>query len=214
MIIHDHEQGTPEWFSARLGKPTGSKAACLINYEGKPSKPETLKNYADKLADDLFCGEDTDDWSGNRHTEHGHEYEDHARTWYAKELDTDVREVGFVTDDLMRYGASPDGLIEIGGKIIGGAEFKCFPKRHSAALRYYRRHNRPMAAIVPQLHFEILACELEWNDIVHYHPRLPKLIIRVERDDKYLATLREQIALCIERRDESLEILKSYGEVA
>jgi len=36
MIILDHEQGTEEWFAARLGKPSASNFAKLITQTGKP----------------------------------------------------------------------------------------------------------------------------------------------------------------------------------
>ena len=37
MIILDHEQGTEEWFAARLGKPSASNFGKLITATGKPS---------------------------------------------------------------------------------------------------------------------------------------------------------------------------------
>lgn len=210
MIIHDHEQGTHEWFAARLGKPTGSKASSMITSAGASPEPKTLRKYADKLAADKFAGEDTDGWLGNTFTAKGHEVEPMARAWYAFQRDTDVREVGFCTDDLMRYGASPDGLVGDEGAV----EFKCLPKEHVASLLYIERHGRAPTSYVAQCHMEMLVCEREWTDLVFFHETLPKKVFRVARNEKFLATLRNQIALCIERRDETLSILRNIEEAA
>jgi len=37
VIILDHEQGSPEWLAARLGKPSASMFNKLITQTGKPS---------------------------------------------------------------------------------------------------------------------------------------------------------------------------------
>ena len=63
MIILDHEQGTEEWFAARLGKPSASNFSKLITATGKPSSSlvhaytptkEYFKKYHDQIAAEVL----------------------------------------------------------------------------------------------------------------------------------------------------------------
>ena len=50
MIILDHEQGSDEWFAARLGRPSASMFNKLITSTGKPST--SAGKYIDELVDE------------------------------------------------------------------------------------------------------------------------------------------------------------------
>jgi len=214
MIVHDMEQGTPEWHALRLGRPTASGAAKLVYGSGKLAAPATMKGYAEKLAADKFAGEAIDAWEGNQYTERGHEVEPLARNWYSFEHGTDVKEIGFCTDDLLRYGASPDGLIGEIESWQGGTEFKCLPKNHPKALLYFDKHGKPEPDYLPQVHMNILVCELEWFDLVYYHQKLPALRVRVERDEDFINKLKSQLSLCIEHRDETVAVFEKMRSAA
>ena len=212
MIVHNMEQGTAEWFAVRLGKPTGSNASKLVSPTGKLST--SLKPYAEKLAADILADEDIDAWQGNQYTERGHEVEPLARDWHAYQSGVDVLEVGFCTDDGQRYGASPDGLIGETNKWHGGAEYKCLPKEHVPTLLHFNKHGRAPDKYIPQTQMELMVCELEWIDLVYFHPKLPSLIIRMVRDEEFIKKLESQLSICIEHRDETLEVLHKMREAA
>lgn len=214
MIVHTCAQGTPEWQALRLGKPTASEAAKLVYGDGKLAKASTMKAYAEKLAGDLYAGEDTTGWAGSAATEYGHDNESKARDYHAYKISKNISEVGFVTDDLIRYGASPDGLVGEPEKWIGGGEYKCKPVKHLSALLYYRKNGTVENEYIPQCHQNIMLCDLEWMDLCYWHKKLPKLIVRINRDESFIKSLKNQLSLCVEHRDETLNDLKKMGDLS
>lgn len=212
MLIHECEQNTPEWLALRLGMPTSSNAKLLVSGEGKLSA--SMKGYAEKLAADKYAGEDIDAWDGNKFTERGHEIEPMARNWYAFRRDVDVVQVGFCTDNLLRYGASPDGLVGSPGAWLGCPEFKCLPKQHTASLLYFNKYGKVKPDYIPQTQMQMLVCEVEWADLTYYHMKLPPLCVRVHRDEDFIDKLKSQLKLCIEHRDETIHVLQKMQEAA
>jgi putative phage-type endonuclease len=202
MIIHDVEQGSPEWHALRAGIPTASEASKLVTSTGKPST--SVEGYAMKLAGDLYAGHDIDAWEGNAFTARGHELEHEARLAYELENDADVEQVGFITNDEMTYGASPDGLC---GE--GLVEIKCLPKKHIAALVYFNKHGKAPPDYIAQIQFQLMVTGRVYCDLLYYHPDLPSLTIRVYPDDKLVKVLLEQLEKCLEIRDNTLEILET-----
>jgi len=206
MLIHNHEQNSPEWLNARLGLVTASSASKLLT--GTGANPKSTSAYYDHLAQCKYLGEDIDAWDGNKYTERGHEVEPKARNWYAYQKGVNVTEVGFCTDDLGRYGCSPDGLIGEPDAWIKGVEFKCFPKLHLQAIMYCDKHNRIPPANVTQVQMNMLVCEVPEWDVVYYHEKLPSKIMTVQRDDDFIALLLEKILTCNMKRDEIVKTIQ------
>lgn len=204
MIIHDVEQNSPEWLLLRSGMPTASEASKLVTSTGQPSK--SMKEYAKKLAQDMYAGKPVDAWEGNKYTERGHEIEEQALAAYEFRTELEVTKVGFCTDDHQRYGASPDGFVGDDGLV----EAKCLPKLHVDALLYYHKHNKCPPGRIPQTQFQMMVCEKEWCDVWFYHPDLPKLVIRQYPDPEIVRGLKIQIAACLAERDRILSILKEF----
>lgn len=204
MIVHEHEQNSPEWLAARLGIPTASRAKDLVTSTGAPSK--SVDRYAEELAIELYTGASASSFQGNTHTEFGHEMEPKARAWYAFERDVDPVSVGFVTDDLKRFGCSPDDLINNDGL----AEYKNLPVGHVKALLYWNKNNKPPTDYVSQCHMQMLVSDRAWCDLVYYSETLPRLICRIERDAKFDDALKHQITVCLQKRDDILSILNTY----
>lgn len=204
MIIHNLEQGSPEWFALRAGKPTASSFDKLVTSTGEPSKQ--MAAYAITLAAEAFAGKPVDAWEGNQFTERGKLLEPDARSFYAFTHDTEPELVGFVTDDNGRFGCSPDSIIGRDGM----TEIKCLKaENHIKALMYHRKNGRCPPDYVQQTQGQLLVCERLWCDLIFYHPELPSIVIRQERDDKVIAGLRAQIDAVIEERDRILEVLRS-----
>jgi len=192
MKIHDCEQGTTEWFALRSGLPTASSASDW---------------YAETLAADLYAGQPVDAWQGSAYTERGHEIEPEARSWYEFERGIDVESVGFCTDDLERYGCSPDGLVGDDGLL----EIKCAPKKHTANLLYWKKNKKSPTDYLAQCHMQMLVTDRQWCDLLLYHQLLPKVVIRIERETVFDDVLTAAITDCILRRD---DIVKSLQEIA
>ena len=118
MIVLDHEQGTEEWFAARLGKPSASMFSKLITTTGKPSS--SADGYINQLMAEIITGHSEGHFS-NAHTERGNLLEPDARDMYEFISGNEVLEVGFILDDSLDFGCSPDGLVGTDG----GLELKC-----------------------------------------------------------------------------------------
>lgn len=204
MKTADCKQNTPEWIALRCGVPTASEASNVIT--GKGEKSDGLKDYAKRLACDLYAGKNVDAWEGNRYSDRGHEIECEAAAAYAFRTDAEVQEVGFFTTDDKRYGASPDRFVGEDGLL----EIKCFPKLHADALIYYSRHKKCPPSRLPQVQMQMWICEKAWCDLMFYHPDLPTLIIRQEPDPKMVRALKMQLAAVIAERDKIVTILRGF----
>lgn len=176
------DQGTPEWHAARLGIPTASCfAKVLAKGEGK-----TRRRYLLDLAAERLTGEVAEGYT-NAHMERGHALEDEARQLYAFRHDAEPQRVGFVRCDTHRAGASPDSLLgddgvleiktRLGALQLDLLESGRLPPEHRA-----------------QVQGQLLITGRPWCDFVSYWPRLPLFVTRVERDEKYLTTLAQELA--------------------
>lgn len=204
MKIHECEQGSAEWHRLRSGIPTASEFGLLVTSTGAASR--SLEDYALQLAAERYAGKELDRFSGNRSTERGKAIEAQARRWYEFQTDSEVRQVGFITDGAENYGASPDGLVGDDGMI----EIKCLTaKRHVEALVYVDKNQRAPPAYIPQTQGEMLVCERSWNDLVFYHPELPSIVVRQVPIAAVRRGLIEQIRCVISRRNRVLRVL--YG---
>jgi len=177
--IIECEQGSPEWFAARLGIPTASEFSTVMAKGKDGGKSLTRKTYMLKLAGEILTGEPMETYT-NVHMERGKEQEAEAREAYELMRDVDTQQVGFIVNG--RAGCSPDSLI---GE-DGGLEIK-------TALPHIQVE-RLLKGDLPaehraQVQGNMWVTDRRWWDFVSYCPRLPLLIVRVPRDEGYIATL-------------------------
>lgn len=181
MILLDVPQGSPEWFKARSDIPTGSCFGRILTPGGQRS--EQWGKYIDDLCADWLMGKpDPDDFSGYW-MDRGTRLEPDARALYSFMHNVRVEQVGFAyLDVLRRIGVSPDGLV---GQ-EGGLEVKC-PKK-GTHVRNLRKQVMP-GVYIPQVQGCMWICERKWWDFMSFHPEMKPMIIRVMRDNKYIAKL-------------------------
>jgi hypothetical protein len=204
MIIHDLSQGSEDWHIFRGGIPTASAFKKLITSTGAPSKQ--LHEYARILAGNKYARKPLDSWGGNHYTDRGTELEPEARAYYEFAYNS-VEEVGFVTDDLKRWGCSPDGFVGNDGLV----EFKCqIAKEHIKTLLYYSKIGSCPPDYVAQVQGQMMICERDWCDLVFYHPELPKLRIRQFPNRDIIAGLDSQLKAVIKERDRIFQVLKEF----
>jgi len=203
VIVHDIEQRSDDWFVLRAGMPTASEFSKLVTSTGEPSK--SMKDYAELLAAEKYAGRPLSSFGGNASTQRGAEME--AEAIMAYELaHHEVESVGFITDDLQRYGCSPDGLVGTDGLI----EIKCLEtKAHTKALLYFAKHKKAPPKYIQQTQGQIFICEREWCDLFFYHPNLPTLVIRQFPDPDFIRGLKIQLAAVIRDRDEVFKQIKA-----
>ncbi len=173
-------QRTAEWFAARVGCLTASRAAAAIN-RTKAGKPTA--DYA-RMLDEIIVERLTGEPAEHFETpamRWGTEHEDEAREAYEVATGELVEQTGFVPHPSIEYlGASPDGLIGDDGLL----EIKC-----PSTLTHIQRVR---AGVVPeeykpQMLVQLLCTGRRWVDFVDFDPRIPQqyaskrlLIVRYE----------------------------------
>lgn len=234
MQIITCEQGTPEWFEARKGIPTASEFSTVLA-EGKEgllpvaimdamvkngctaeqlaaavkaarargaSPSQARLKYLRTLAGEIIRGTPEEEGFTNAAMERGKVMEAEARDLYAFARGVEPIEVGFVRNG--NAGASPDSLIGDDG----GLEIK-------TALAHIQIERLQKGELPTehkaQVHGNLWITERAWWDFVSYSPGLPPLIVRVERDEAYIAKLAGAVDAFNSELAEVVEKVRKYG---
>lgn len=181
MKFYDVVQGSEEWRRLRMGVPTASEFHRILTAGGKPSK--SAEPYMFELLGELMMGRPMDapsfPWM-----QRGNDLESDAANWYELQRDTATQIVGFCTTDDGLIGASPDRLVGDDGLL----ELKCpKPETHVRYLLFPQRGVDGEYKV--QVQGQLYVTERAWCDVVSYHPEIPSVIVRVERDEEYIAKL-------------------------
>ena len=179
-VYADLEQGSPEWFAMRAGKPTASAADRILTpVKGAPSKQADA--YINELiAERAMGGPPVNVESfASRPMRDGIDMEPDARRRYELVEGVDVQRVGGVLSACGRFWVSPDGLIGEDGML----ELKCpLLTTHISHLRMEPRGLPTDYRL--QCHAALWIAGREWLDLVSYAPgRWPLFIVRVVPDE-------------------------------
>lgn len=186
------DQNTAEWRDARAGHITASRMCDVLAFGKRDGKPlKARQDYIGDIVAELLTGEPREQVSA-KPLDWGHDVEQAARAAYEAETGEIVQLVGFMEHPLLPYiGCSPDGLVAINGQ----QQIKCpnNPAIHIATLRDGMPEEH-----IPQVQGELFVTGREWSDFVSFDPRMPIHLRlyrqRIERDDKYIATLADACA--------------------
>jgi len=197
--LFDIEQGTDEWFKARVGVPSASNFDKLITTQGKPSTQRDTYLY--QLVGEALTGTKEDTFT-SKAMEIGIEREAEARALYEMLHDTTVQEVGFCyLDDKKRIGCSPDGLVGDDGLV----EIKC-PKMVTH-VGYLLKDKMP-TTYIQQVQGQLYVTGRDYCDFISYYPSMRPFICRVEPDFKVIDPLRDILDDLIVELDEIVNQLK------
>jgi hypothetical protein len=206
------EQGSDEWLEHRKGVATASNFSDIIT-PVTCKESSTLPKYAKKLALDLLYDKITEKSFKSEAMRAGNDYEGLARQLYQEKawnivkttLPNELGEekpIGMFKSDCGNFGYSPDGLIGEDGLIeVKNLEAEA----HSNIL---------LNPILPSDH----KCQVQgglwisgrkWCDFVAFNrfckiPEKQLVIIRVERDEAFIAELARLAQKTITMRDELL----------
>lgn len=218
------EQGSFDWFRARLGHITSSM---VYNVMLEPTKKEseegelfsnTAKTYLYKVAaernlmeriikdDDLFSEYLERVNVNTRSMRYGTETEDIARRVYAIKTKSEVAECGFIVNtDIENYGDSPDGVVlDENGKPEGTLEIKC--PNPETWMRYKHKFSRGQhlkdveEKYYWQCQSHCLCNNVQWCDFV-YFDKMQKggcKIVRIYRNEDDISKLKQRIVLANE----------------
>lgn len=208
MIIHEVEQGSQEWHDLRRGIPTASNFGSIITAVKAELSKGSKRYICDLIGSltDQFLPHNAEHFT-SRHTEWGTNTEAEARRFYG--LDTEVKQVGFITTDDGRFGCSPDGLIvSDSGTWEGGLELKCpSPGVH---LEYLLDGELPND-YRQQVHGGLAITGLNFWDFMSYCPGNPPFVIRVYPDE-YTQKLKNALEIFWAEYMETLIRLNIYPE--
>lgn len=204
------EQGTPEWFAARLGKVTASRVADVIA-KTKSGPSASRENYLVELALERITGVGEKSFS-NSDMAWGTEQEPMARASYEAFTGELVKEVGLVPHPSIEHtGASPDGLVGTDGLL----EIKC-PK--SATHVRTLQSKKPDGRYITQMQWQMACTQRAWCDFVSFDPRMPEglqlFITRVERDPKVIEALEAEVKKFLEEVASMVLALLAMKEAA
>lgn len=199
------EQRTPEWFEARLGRPTASRFGDIMA-KTRSGYSASRKNYRAELVIQRLTQQIPENYQSSA-MEWGVENEPVARLQYELESGNTVEDTSLWLHDDIEAGASPDGLIGSDGCL----EIKCpNTATHLETLRTGKIPRQYFAQVQGQM----WVTDRKWCDFVSFDPRLPAnaqlFITRVERDETYIKDLEYELRSFLEEVEEEVEFVKNY----
>lgn len=173
------EQRSPEWFTARCGRLTGSRASDMLATI-KTGEAAARRDLRTQLVVERLTGQPQEDGFINAIMQRGIDLEPAAFDAYERERGLLVRRTGFLAHTDLLVGCSLDGDVE---NFKGIVELKC-PKS-ATHLGYLKTKELP-ANHRPQVLHNLWVTGAEWCDFVSYDDRFPEhlrlFITRIERN--------------------------------
>jgi putative phage-type endonuclease len=208
-MIEMMDQGSEEWFVARMGKVTASRVADILA-KTKSGYSASRDNYLAQLVCERLTNEKTESFI-NSAMQRGTDIEPLARLSYEVNQNVLVDEVGFVPHpSIIMAGASPDGLVGDDGLL----EIKCpNTATHIETL---------LSQTVPgryntQMQFQMACTGRSWCDFVSFDNRLPEelqlFVKRVQRDNMYIRLMEEEIVKFLNELDVKIAQLMEIKNV-
>lgn len=210
MNIIECEQGSPEWFAARLGRVTASRVGDIIA-RTKSGYSTSRAGYMAELICERLTGKPAGSDYVNADMQRGTDLEPIARALYEVEHDKTVSQIGFVVHPTLDMaGASPDGLVD-----TGVVEIKC-PRPH-VHLDCLEAGAAP-AKYLPQMAWQCICTQRTWADFVSYCEPMPEdlrlFVVRYTPDVAYLKEIEAEVAKFLEETNARLERVQQLRKVA
>jgi YqaJ-like viral recombinase domain len=213
-IYRDLQQGSGDWFAARLGIPTASNFDSIITPKTMKLS-EARKKYACRLIAERLMNRPTESVEGQQWMERGKELEPLAVQQYEFVHEVTTSPVGFVTDNLGTMGASPDRVVFDGDRIARTLEIKCpsLPV-HLEYLMY-----GPGDAYRCQIQGQLWICEADKGSFYSYFERGPAVLLETARDEVFIKAMTEHMEtfqmelIRLHERALELGIWQAFAEV-
>ena len=211
FTIIDAPQRSPEWFAARAGRLTGSRACDAIDFLKTGTKGESAKrrDYRYQLMAERLSGlPEMDDYVSDA-MQRGIDKEQEARDAYTAITGRTVAVTGFLSLDALMAGCSLDGHI---GGFMGIVEIKC-PKT-ATHCKYLRTGGVPKEHL-PQITHNLWITGAEWCDFVSFDDRLPDkyrtFIHRVKREDVDIFSYEKLALQFLEEVDREVASMRGWS---
>lgn len=161
------EQRSDEWFKARLGRLTSSRASdAFATLKSGKGEAASRRNLRVSLALERLTGQPCEDRYSNKHMDRGVELEPEAVAVYEATKGVFVERVGFISHDELMAGYSPDGLVEPDGLI------ECKAPIPAVHLGYFR--DGIPSDYLTQIRHALWMTGRAWADFVSYCTAFPE----------------------------------------
>jgi len=185
IFHHNVAQYSDEYDRLKLGIPTSSHFHKIITPQGKPSKQ--WREYACVLIAERILQRKIEFYNSPA-MERGLIVEADAADWYEFDQDVTVQKIGFITDDTRTIGCSPDRLVGDEGLLEIKAPLSQTQVEYWISGEVHERFR-------PQLQGQLYVSQRSWVDIVCWHDVLPKVVMRVEPDEKFIDALDNKLQI-------------------
>ena len=174
----------------RLGMPSASKFKDLVTPKGKISA--SGEKYMYELLAERLSGKREETFK-SFWMQRGNDLEPQAANVFEFQTDLPCREVGFVTNDDQTVGCSPDRLVD-----GVGLEIKCpSPAVHVKYLAEGASSGKMPSEYYAQVQGTMWLMDFDRYYFMSYHPDMKPLIVRVERDEEYIASLAKHVTKAV-----------------
>lgn len=199
------QQGTDEWFAARLGKVTASRAADVLTKKGSAARA----NLSAQLVLERLTNTKGESFSSAA-MQWGVDQEPFARAAYEAHSGVWVDTVGFVQHPTIeRAGASPDGLVGHDGLV----EIKC---PNTATMIDTLLTGKVPSNYATQMQMQMACTGRAWCDYAVFDSRMPAkaqlFVKRVQRDQKFIEDMEKEIIAFLAEVEISYQFLINFIE--
>jgi hypothetical protein len=208
LTIIDCVQGSELWHREKIGIPSASNFATIMASGRDGGASVTRTKLLHRMATEVITGEPVAEGFKSAAMERGNQMEAEVRESYSKRKNVEVQQVGFAKNfaGLMHAGASPDGLLGFDG----GLEIKTAEGHVLIPLL-----DRPQSAVMDhrwQIQGNMWIFERNWWDLcVYCHPKMPKVDVRIDRDEAMIRQISEQVQTFNFDLKRLIEKLRSMG---
>jgi hypothetical protein len=185
ILHHDVAQYSQAYDHLKLGIPTSSNFHKIITPQGKSSKQ--WREYACVLIAERILQRRIEFYNSPA-MERGLIVEGEAADWYEFDQDVTVERVGFITDDDHTVGCSPDRLVGEEGLLEIKAPLPQTQIEYWLSGEINERFR-------PQLQGQLYVSQRSWVDLLCWHDVLPKIVTRVESDEKFIKALDRELRM-------------------
>lgn len=205
------EQRSPEWYAARAGRLTGSRA-CDMLAKIKTGEAAARRDLRLQLVCERLTSLPQEDGYVSKDMQRGIDMEPVAFAEYEAETGLIVRRSGFIQADDLMAGCSLDGDVD---GMKGIVELKC-PK--SATHLKYLRSGQAAPEHLPQITHNLWITGAQWCDFVSYDDRFPLHLqlfrVRVYRKDVDIDAYAAAALIFLEEVERETESVRSMKRAA
>lgn len=205
FTIIETEQRSKDWFAARLGRLTGSRASDMLSTI-KSGESAARRDLRTQLVVERLTQTPQEDSYVNAAIQRGIDCEPLAFAAYESLTGNVAERTGFLSHNTLQVGCSLDGHV---GAFAGILEAKC-PK--SATHLSYLRSGKVPAAYLPQIVHNLWVSGAAWADFLSFDDRFPPplqtFLVRVDRNEQEITSYALAAALFLSEVEAEVEAVK------